>query len=223
MAFVLLVLVFVLWHLPGAVAQTGEAMLNEQQVLVELDENRLGSYIRIRWSKHGAVSAEVKNAAGAAVSWTGDLPEERIMALEKILSRVRPFSNGTEFHLKIDRPGKGITLTAWDVETEPPSLRELRHDLELMAHVPYLVAKSALIQGNDERATMAFAAAALSYRHGIEELANLYSSSYLLDDTGVSLALARLSDEKGDVKTASAVYGRVLESRIHAYEEKHHF
>lgn len=208
-----------------AIAQTGnteKAMSNEKQLAVELNEYRHGDHIQVHWSKLGKASVTLRMAGTAApTAWTGTPLKDHLATVEKMLSQIRASKNGKDFQLKVNWPERAATMVAWNATGEPSDLRELRREMEFMTHVPYVVAKGALVHGNELESKKDYAAAVHAYRGGVDELANLYSSPDLLDDTGMKLVLAESQEENGDTKTAATVYGRVLESRIHAYSEKY--
>ena len=182
----------------SAQTQTMRVAMSDEQPAVEFSELRFGSYVQARWAANYRT------------------------ALEKSFDSVRPLSNGTEFRLTIRQHDSGTIAATWNAVDEPPHLREARENIELFAHIRFFIAKAMLIYGDQLQAAMDYAAAIRTYRIGTDELANLYSSPELLDDTGMKLVLAKSRREKGDLETAATLYGRVLESRVAMYSLHHH-
>jgi hypothetical protein len=207
----------------SAQTQTMRVAMSDEQPAVEFSELRFGSYVQARWAGIDAVRVKIDmKAADVHLSWTGTPVANYRTALEKSFDSVRPLSNGTEFRLTIRQHDSGTIAATWNAVDEPPHLREARENIELFAHIRFFIAKAMLIYGDQLQAAMDYAAAIRTYRIGTDELANLYSSPELLDDTGMKLVLAKSRREKGDLETAATLYGRVLESRVAMYSLHHH-
>jgi hypothetical protein len=197
-------------------------MCNKERLVVELKENQPEAIIGVSWSTTGPVTVSVRLKGSAQpVSWVGPPVQSTAARLEKMIAGIKTFAGGTDFELKVHPLGSPVMTLLWNETGEPKELYALRREIELTAHVPYVMAKVAFDSGTSRKAAYDYAGAVHSYRAGIKELGTLYASPYLFDDTGMKLLLAEEKEGNKDVEGAAVLYGRVLESRLTRYSTKY--
>lgn len=207
----------------GAARATNRGVTVEAEFTVELNESRTANEIRVSVSETGVATVAVQLAPDAKrVTWSGPSATDQREKVRKELGKDLPSAvGGKEFHIKITFVGRPPIVRAWNSDGEYEPLRELRRDIELWTHVPYVVTQAFFQRGQADESAGSYIAATRSYRAGLAEMGELYSDANLLDDTGTKLVLAESNESKNNQEAAAAVYGRVLESRLRAYERKY--
>ncbi len=188
---------------------------------------RQNSMIRTRWvtSDLASVSVTLRNEGPERtleLSWevsTADFGQGQIL-LANPPSVPQPAAY--DCILEISRYGQKTMVLAWDTQSEPDSLRQMRVLLEKIGHSRYSEAAALLRRGSAWAGAGKFAEAIQTFRAGIEVLGTMYRdpSGKMIDDTGMKLVLAESSEREGKLQQAAAVYERVLESRTTVYARR---
>lgn len=120
--------------------------------------------------------------------------------------------------IELGRAGKVLTTVSWTLSNESAKQRQVRVELERLAHVHYVEAIAFLKRGRalGEK----YESAIRAFESGLEALGDRYTGPDLLDDTGAKLILAESVRAHGDLRQGATLTERVLESRIAAYAQR---
>ena len=196
-------------------------------VSAELQENRPDASLRFLWRKPGSATVAVRLSVGPAEAvehhWSS--LEQNWKEISAALAALQQPVVGScsDFALRAIT-AKGITVQwSWCAASETRELKEVREMIEEKAHVEYVEATAHLRGGHDLAGGKQFAAAADSFKKGIQILGNRYlDQSKTVDDTGMKLVLALSKENEGKLDMASAILERVLETRLKLYVAKYH-
>lgn len=208
-------------------AQTAhETMADASIASAELTESRPDASLRVCWRQSGSVKVTVKLSSGPNMpverSWQNLRDNwKEISAAVANLSEHGVTSCDSFVLRAITAKGSSL-MWAWCPVSETKELREVREMIENTAHAGYTEATAYLQRGHDLHEGRQFAAAADSFKNGIQILGNSYiDPETTIDDTGMKLVLAQSRENEGKLDVASTIFHRVLETRLKLYASRY--
>lgn len=128
------------------------------------------------------------------------------------------FQTNSEYNLVIERSGESPIQLSWNLANETQQLGQIRNYLENTSHIHYAESVAALNIGHSLLKRSSEKDAINAFQSGISALDRRYISSGLIDDTNTKLIFAESLLRTNKLTQSAALFERVLESRIHAYE-----